>query len=87
MSKDLLLRNVRPMGGAAADVLIQAAGSPRSRRPRAPGTPVEEGARRHRLPGLVEAHTHLDKNLLGLPWQPNAVGPSLLDKIDNERQN
>ena len=35
--------------------------------------------------GLIEAHTHLDKTLLGLPWYRNAVGPKLIDKIDNER--
>lgn len=37
------------------------------------------------LPGLVEAHTHLDKTLLGMPWYRNDVGPRLIDKIDNER--
>ncbi|MFZ9449024.1 MAG: amidohydrolase family protein, partial [Alphaproteobacteria bacterium] len=37
------------------------------------------------LPGLVEAHTHLDKTLLGMKWYRNEVGPSLVDKIDNER--
>ena len=38
-----------------------------------------------RLPGLVEAHTHLDKTLWGMAWHSNEVGPRLLDKIDNER--
>jgi cytosine/adenosine deaminase-related metal-dependent hydrolase len=38
------------------------------------------------LPGLVEAHTHLDKSLLGLPWYRNEVGPRLIDKIENERR-
>jgi cytosine/creatinine deaminase len=37
------------------------------------------------IPGLVEAHTHLDKNLIGMPWYRNEVGPRLIDKIDNER--
>src|SRR5277367_2105667 len=39
------------------------------------------------LPGLVEAHTHLDKSLLGLPWYRNEVGPRLIDKIENERKD
>ncbi len=30
------------------------------------------------IPGLVEAHTHLDKSLLGLPWYRNEVGPRLI---------
>jgi cytosine/adenosine deaminase-related metal-dependent hydrolase len=34
---------------------------------------------------LVDAHTHLDKSLLGLPWYRNEVGPRLVDKIENER--
>jgi cytosine/adenosine deaminase-related metal-dependent hydrolase len=37
------------------------------------------------LPGLVEAHAHLDKTLLGMGWYRNEVGPRLIDKIDNER--
>lgn len=37
------------------------------------------------LPGFVDAHTHLDKTLLGLPWQPHAAGPSVPDRIRYER--
>lgn len=81
----LLVRNVRPLGEAATDVLLsdgRIAGFGGS----APeGTPVLDGRGRLLLPGLVEAHTHLDKNLLGMPWYHNTVGPRLIDKIDNER--
>lgn len=38
------------------------------------------------LPGLVEAHTHMDKTLLGMGWHPNSAGPQLIDKIENERR-
>ena len=38
------------------------------------------------LPGLIEAHTHMDKTFLGLPWQPHSAGPSIREKVDNERQ-
>ncbi|MGL4495977.1 MAG: amidohydrolase family protein [Beijerinckiaceae bacterium] len=38
------------------------------------------------LPGLVEAHTHLDKTLWGMGWHPNSAGPRLIDKIENERR-
>jgi cytosine/creatinine deaminase len=84
MAADLLVRNVRPLGGDLADIVILAgniAGGP------APsGVPVLEGDGRIALPGLVEAHTHLDKSLLGLPWYQNEVGPQLTDKIENERK-
>ena len=83
----LLLRNSRPLGGALADVLvidgvIAAIGAGLA----APvGTAVEDAGGALVLPGLVEAHTHLDKSLWGMGWRPNDAGPGLLDKIDNER--
>jgi cytosine/adenosine deaminase-related metal-dependent hydrolase len=80
---DLLVRNVRPAGGPAADLLIR--NGRFSNDPAPPGVAVLEGQGRIALPGLVEAHTHLDKSLLGLPWYRNEVGPRLTDKIDNER--
>lgn len=89
MTHSLLITNVRPMAGPATDVLIEkgriaAIGSGLA----APaGMAVEDGKGHLMLPGLVEAHTHLDKSLLGLPWYTNEVGPKLLDKIDNERLN
>jgi cytosine/adenosine deaminase-related metal-dependent hydrolase len=89
MSHSLFLENVRPMAGPATNVLIQ------NSRIAAMGLdlaapadiPSEDGKGHLLLPGLVEAHTHLDKSLLGLPWYKNEVGPKLLDKIDNERLN
>jgi cytosine/adenosine deaminase-related metal-dependent hydrolase len=84
MAGDLLVRNVRPLGGDPADILILAE---RIERGPAPAeVPVLDGGGRIALPGLVEAHTHLDKSLLGLPWYRNAVGPRLIDKIENERK-
>lgn len=84
----LLIRDVRPLGTAATDVLVRdgciaSLGAAPPDTP--PGTPVLEGRGRLLLPGLVEAHTHLDKSLLGMPWYRNEVGPRLLDKIENER--
>ena len=91
MHQDLLLRNVRPMAQSAVDILIRA-GRIAELRP-ALQTPTSEtdietiqGENKIVLPGLVEAHTHLDKSLLGLPWYRNEVGPRLLDKIENERR-
>lgn len=83
----LLLRDVRPFGGAAADILISggriAAIGPGLAAPA--GTAVEDGAGLLALPALVEGHTHLDKSLWGMPWYVNEVGPRLIDRIENER--
>ena len=87
MSQDLLLKNVRPMGGAATDVLVRAGRIARIAPAQdAPGVAVEDGGGALMLPGLVEAHTHLDKTLWGMGWVPNSAGPALIDKIDNERR-
>ena len=86
MSGTLLIRDVRPMGGGTADILIRD-GVIAAIGPALDGgdAPVLDGLGRLALPGLVEAHTHLDKTVLGMPWYRNAVGPGLLDKIGNER--
>ncbi len=86
MSHSLLIRNGRPMGSAVADVLIErgkivAIGANLS----SADAIVEDVAGALVLPGLVEAHTHLDKSLWGMGWHPNSAGPRLIDKIDNER--
>ncbi|MQY10378.1 N-isopropylammelide isopropyl amidohydrolase [Streptomyces sp. RB5] len=38
------------------------------------------------LPGLVEAHCHLDKTLYGGPWVPHTAGDALADRIGTERR-
>lgn len=84
---DLLIRNTRPIGGETADILIRdgrvAAIGPNLV---AEGVSSEDAGGRIAIPGLVDAHTHLDKSLLGYPWYVNEVGPRLIDKIDNERK-
>jgi cytosine/creatinine deaminase len=50
-----------------------------------PAPPVEDGAGAIAIPGLVEAHTHLDKTVMGMGWYENAVGTDLRAMIDNER--
>ncbi len=85
----LLLKNIRPMAGDATDMLLDngriAAIGAGLQAPS--GAVVEDGGGAIAVPGLVEAHTHLDKSLIGLPWYKNEVGPRLIDKIDNERLN
>jgi cytosine/adenosine deaminase-related metal-dependent hydrolase len=83
MAADLLVRDVRPLGGDRTDILISAGCIERG--PAPAGVTVLDGGGRIALPGLVEAHTHLDKSLLGHPWYHNEVGPRLIDRIENER--
>lgn len=83
----LLIRDVRPMGGAATDVLVRDGRIAGFGRGMEVAGAVEEGASALLLPGLVEGHTHLDKTLLfERDWYVNEVGPRIEDKIDNERR-
>ncbi|MGE0282780.1 MAG: amidohydrolase family protein [Rhizobiaceae bacterium] len=85
---DLLLRNVRPHGGAVSDLLIRdgkIAGIGRFE-PEA-GMPVEDGGGAIAIPGLIDAHTHLDKTTWGLPWHENNRRAVLRERIDFEREN
>lgn len=84
---DLLIKNARPLGEDTVDILIRngriaAIGPDLS----AEGIATEDAGGAIAIPGLVDAHTHLDKSLLGFPWYRNEVGPRLIDKIDNERE-
>lgn len=86
MSNELLIRNARLADGDLADVLVRdgliaALGSGLV----AGEAEVIEAEGRLLFPGFVDAHAHMDKTLLGLGWYRNEVGPSLLDKIENER--
>jgi cytosine deaminase len=38
------------------------------------------------LPGLVDAHLHLDKTLFGLPWMPHAAGPDRMSRIECDQR-
>ncbi len=87
MTTELLLINVCPLGGGATDLLIRdgqiaAVGA---RLTAAQDATTIDGGGRLLFPGFVDAHAHMDKTLLGLGWYRNEVGPSLLDKIENER--
>ena len=87
MADELLVTNVRPLGGDAVDLHVvdgKIASLNRGVTP-APGATVIDGGGRLLFPGFVDAHTHMDKTLLGMGWYRNEVGPTLLDKIENER--
>ena len=51
-----------------------------------PGAEVVDGQAGILLPSFVDAHMHLDKTFWGLPWRAHGAGPSVLDRIGNERR-
>lgn len=78
------------MGKEALDVLVQDGGiqqlAPNIAAP--DDIKIIDGMGDLLLPGLVNAHAHIDKNLLSLPWRPNSVPEPrrIKDYVDNERQ-
>ena len=88
MAASLLLRDVRLPGTGAVDIAVLdgriAAIGPALTVP--PGTPTVDGAGELALPGLVDGHAHLDKTLWGTPWHPHQAGPSIAERIANERR-
>jgi cytosine/adenosine deaminase-related metal-dependent hydrolase len=90
MHRELLIKQVRPMGGETVDLLIDHGLiqqiAPNIARP-SESTVVLAGRNELLLPGLVNAHAHVDKNLFGRPWHRNQVpGPRIRDLVDNERR-
>jgi cytosine deaminase len=86
---DLLLRGGRPWGlDAQADVLIRDGViervGPDLRAD--PAAEVADVPGRLLLPGLIDAHCHLDKTLFGGRWVPHSAGPALADRIAEERR-
>ena len=85
---DLLVRGGNPWGHPdRTDVLIRdgviAETGPDLHAPDV--TPVDVPGRLV-LPGLVDAHAHLDKTLFGGPWVPHTAGDDLADRIATERR-
>jgi cytosine/creatinine deaminase len=85
---ELLLRGGRPWRCAGpADVLARDGVIARIEPGiDAPGAEVFDIAGRLVLPGLVDAHCHLDKTLYGQAWEPHTAGDALADRIGNERR-
>ncbi|MFT4001586.1 MAG: amidohydrolase, partial [Rhizobium sp.] len=84
MTADILIRNVRPFGGQLSDLYIRDGWFAERGRQKAA---VEiDGGGQIALPGLVEAHTHLDKTLVGMDWFENRVGPTRNERILADRR-
>lgn len=85
---DIVIRGGRLWGAQTADIAVRdghiAAIGPNL--PGAPGDEIFDARGCLVIPGLVDAHAHIDKTLWGTPWHPHQAGPSLRDKIDYERQ-
>lgn len=84
---DLLLRNIRPMAGETCDMLIRdgkITGFGKFDADSA--TQVEDGGNAIVVPGLIDAHTHLDKTTWGMPWHVNNRSSMLRERIDFERE-
>ncbi|KKB85088.1 cytosine deaminase [Devosia limi DSM 17137] len=85
---NLLLKNVRPLGGATTDMLVRDGviveiGSIAEQQ----GVAVEDGGNAIVWPGLIDAHTHLDKTNWGMAWHENNREAVLRSRIDYEREN
>jgi cytosine deaminase len=84
-----VIRNVRPLGATAVDVVLD--GAMVEAVVPAGSAPVQlplllDGQGQLLLPALVESHVHFDKTLWGIPWRPNTAGPTRNDRIANEQR-
>jgi cytosine deaminase len=82
-----VIRNVRPLGGAAVDVVLNDA-KISALLPAGSAAPelatLVDGQGQLLLPALVESHVHFDKTLWATPWRPNSAGPTRKHRISNE---
>ncbi len=78
---NLTIRNVRPLGGAPADIHVRNGTIAASTDP----AEIVDGGGALLLPGLIEGHTHLDKTTWGAPWHRNTIGPTRAERIEHER--
>ncbi len=87
MCADLVIADVRPWGGAPSDLVVDGdrisdvvpAGT-------APGSEARvDGGGLLALPGLVNAHAHVDKSWWGLPWESYGGDGGTEGRIRHER--
>lgn len=87
---DLLISDVRPWGGDPVDVEVRE-GRIAALHPAGTSSADQPGVRRLdgrgllALPGLVNAHAHVDKSWWGRPWESYAGEPGVQGRIAHER--
>jgi cytosine deaminase len=88
ITSELLLRNVRrPADAELVDIRI-AEGRILSigrQQPAGPDAAIIDGGGGMLLPGLIDSHCHVDKTFWGGPWVAHTAGPSVAERISNER--
>ncbi len=84
-----LIRNVRPLGGPACDVVLEQAVI-KAMVPAGTAAPgidcLIDGQGQLLLPALVDSHVHFDKTLWGTPWRANTAGSTRSERIANEHR-
>jgi cytosine/creatinine deaminase len=84
-----VLANCRLADGRLVEIHL-AHGRIQEMRPAAPEQPVEPGrldmAGKLLVPGFIDGHIHLDKALLGLPFQPHRPGATVAERIAIEKE-
>jgi cytosine deaminase len=86
---DLLVRGIRPYGrdDDPVDVLVRDGMIARIEAGlEAASVETFDGQGALALPGLVDAHAHVDETLWGQPWRPHSAGDGLASLIENERR-
>ncbi|WP_309678805.1 amidohydrolase family protein [Polaromonas sp.] len=83
-----VIRNVRPLGGSACDVVLEQ-GVIKAMMPAGTAAPgidcLIDGQGQLLLPALVDSHVHFDKTLWGTPWRANTAGSTRNERIANEQ--
>ncbi|GAA1725018.1 amidohydrolase family protein [Microbacterium paludicola] len=90
----VVLADVRPWGGAPADVRIEDGTitevTPRGDAPAGevpPGATVVDGRGRILIPSFADVHVHLDSTRVGLPFRPHTGSPGVWNMMLNDRRN
>lgn len=87
MSDRWILTAVRPWGGPATDILIEADRIGEIGSGSTDGIERVDGRGAVALPGFVNAHAHVDKSWWGRPWVSNAGAESVAECIALERRD
>ncbi|MFJ4164687.1 amidohydrolase family protein [Microbacterium sp. NPDC089698] len=86
----MLIRDVRPWGGPASDVVVEG-GRIAAVRPHDESVPLGaedvEGRDRLLLPSFSDVHVHLDSTRIGLPFREHTGSPGVWGMMMNDRRN